>query len=97
MSASTAGAPLAAAAEAREPVSPGDRQPGQRRPEKRRLTGYWLLLPGLLWLTVFFVVPLYSLLATSLYDPDGSVLQGYDMDWSFGNYGDALSAYWSPL
>ena len=49
---------------------------------QRRLTGYWLLLPGMLWLVVFFVLPLYSLVATSLYDPNGSVLQGYDMTWA---------------
>ena len=56
-----------------------------RRPEKaptRKLTGYWLLLPGALWLVVFFVVPLYSLVATSLYDPDGSrACTGYEMTW----------------
>ena len=26
---------------------------------KQRLTPYWLLGPGLLWLIVFFVVPMY--------------------------------------
>ena len=97
MSASTAGAPLAAAAEAVGPQPPVDEPRGTRHREKRKLTGYWLLIPGLLWLAVFFVVPLYSLVATSLYDPDGSVLQGYSMDWSFGNYVDALQGYWSPL
>jgi spermidine/putrescine transport system permease protein len=73
-------------------------QPARRaqRP-KRKLTGYWLLLPGALWLGLFFVVPLYSLVATSLYDPDGSVLTGYDMTWAFSNYTDALQAYWRPL
>ena len=35
--------------------------------------------PGALWLVVFFVIPFYSLVATSLYDPSGSVLQGYEM------------------
>ena len=49
---------------------------------KRKLTGYWLLLPGAIWLGLFFVVPLYSLVATSLYDPEGSVLTGYDMTLS---------------
>jgi spermidine/putrescine transport system permease protein len=63
----------------------------------RKLTGYWLLLPGALWLFVFFVIPFYSLVATSLYDPEGSVLTGYDMSWAFGNYVDALQEYWSPL
>ena len=65
--------------------------------EKRKLTGYWLLLPGAIWLGLFFVVPLYSLVATSLYDPEGSVLTGYDMTWAFSNYADALQAYWRPL
>ena len=66
-------------------------------PEKRRTTAYWLLLPGALWLLVFFVVPLYSLVATSLYDSNGTVLQGYEMTWAFGNYGQALQDYWRPL
>jgi spermidine/putrescine transport system permease protein len=65
--------------------------------QKRKLTGYWLLLPGLLWLVVFFVVPFYSLVATSLYDRGGSVLQGYDMTWSFSNYWHTLQDYWRPL
>ena len=43
------------------------------------------------------MVPFYSLVATSLYDPDGSVLTGYDMTWAFSNYTDALQAYWRPL
>ena len=46
---------------------------------------------------MFFVVPLYSLVATSLYDRAGSVLQGYDMTWSFSNYWYTLQDYWRPL
>jgi spermidine/putrescine transport system permease protein len=78
------------------PAPSHDAVEAQPRP-KRKLTGYWLLLPGLLWLVVFFVVPLYSLVATSLYDRTGSVLQGYDMTWSFSNYWHALENYWRPL
>jgi spermidine/putrescine transport system permease protein len=89
MAASTAAAPLA-------PAAP-PQQPDRGAPSGRKLTGYWLLLPGALWLVVFFVLPLYSLVATSLYDPDGSVLQGYDMTWAFSNYWHALQDYWSPL
>jgi spermidine/putrescine transport system permease protein len=62
-----------------------------------RLTGYWLFAPAALWLGVFFVIPLYSLLATSLFDPDGSVLTGYDVGWVFGNFPDAIGEYWRPL
>ena len=80
------------------PTVPPQAPPARRaRAPKRRLTGYWLLLPGAIWLGLFFVVPLYSLVATSLYDPEGSVLTGYDMTWAFSNYADALQAYWRPL
>jgi spermidine/putrescine transport system permease protein len=89
VSASVASA-TAAAPETPRPLPPQERG-------KRKLTGYWLLLPGAIWLLVFFVIPLYSLVATSLYDPDGSVIQGYDMTWAFSNYVDALQAYWRPL
>ena len=89
MAASTAAAPVA-------PATPPE-QPAAAAPSRRKLTGYWLLLPGALWLVVFFVIPLYSLVATSLYDPDGSVLQGYTMSWAFSNYWHALQDYWQPL
>jgi spermidine/putrescine transport system permease protein len=92
MSASTAAAPAAPATPPEQP----DRPPVQGG-AKRKLTGYWLLLPGALWLAVFFIIPLYSLVATSLYDPNGSVLQGYDMSWVFSNYWHALQDYWHPL
>ncbi|WP_062294089.1 ABC transporter permease [Demequina phytophila] len=59
----------------------------------RKRTGYLLILPAAVWLAIFFVVPFYSLLATSLYDPEGSVLTGYDVTWHLANYWDALSEY----
>jgi spermidine/putrescine transport system permease protein len=64
---------------------------GQRR---RRGVAYLLLLPGGLWLALFFAVPAFQLGATSLYDPTGSLQTGYAMTWSFSNYSDALAAYW---
>jgi spermidine/putrescine transport system permease protein len=60
-------------------------------------TGYLLLLPGLLWLVVFFLVPTIQLAATSLYDPNGSLDSGYAMTWSFSNYWDALSTFRAPF
>ena len=56
-------------------------------------TGYLLLLPGLLWLVVFFVVPTVQLLATSLYDPNGTLETGYAMTFSVSNYWRVLSTY----
>ena len=52
-----------------------------------------MLLPGLLWLVIFFVVPTIQLVATGLYDPNGSLDTGYAMTWSWGNYWDVLVQY----
>jgi spermidine/putrescine transport system permease protein len=72
-----------------EPVPPSRR--------RRSPAGYLLLLPGLLWLVVFFLVPTIQLAATSLYDPNGSLDTGYAMTWSFSNYWHALSTYQAPF
>jgi spermidine/putrescine transport system permease protein len=67
-------------------------------PRRRRsMTGYLLLLPGLLWLVLFFLIPTIQIIGTSLYDPTGSLDTGYSMTWSFGNYADALSTYTQPF
>ena len=50
-----------------------------------------LLVPGLLWLAVFFLVPLGFLGYQSL--ESGSFEQGYSFTWEFSNYWDALSGY----
>jgi spermidine/putrescine transport system permease protein len=63
----------------------------------RRLTAYLLLLPGGLWLLLFFVVPLVSLLSASLYDPNGSVEAGYVVTGHWQNYVDALRDYATPF
>jgi spermidine/putrescine transport system permease protein len=64
---------------------------------RRGYVGYLLLLPAAVWLGLFFVVPFYSLLATSLYDPAGSDFRGYEVTYHWQNYTDALSEYWEPL
>ena len=75
-------------------VASGDAPTPRRRPSR---TGYYLLLPGMLWLVLFFAVPTVQLVATSLYDPNGSLDTGYAMTWSFGNYLDALADYREPF
>jgi spermidine/putrescine transport system permease protein len=57
----------------------------------RRATPYLLLAPGLAWLAVFFVVPMYYLANTSL--QSGSLDVGYTFDWAWHNYKDALTLY----
>jgi spermidine/putrescine transport system permease protein len=60
---------------------------------RRGWAGYLLLLPGGLWLLLFFVVPTVTLVATSLYDPSGSLQTGYAMTGHVQNYADALRDY----
>jgi spermidine/putrescine transport system permease protein len=60
---------------------------------QRGLTGYLLLLPAAVWLTVFFVVPMFSLVSTSLYDPSGSLESGYSMTGHVQNYANVLKEY----
>ena len=55
------------------------------------LAPYLLLLPGLAWLAVFFVVPMYYLGYTSL--QTGEVASGYSFSWAWDNYADAFTLY----
>jgi spermidine/putrescine transport system permease protein len=58
---------------------------------RRRAAPYLLLAPGLAWLALFFVVPMYYLLNTSL--QTGSIDVGYTFTWAWHNYHDALTLY----
>ena len=57
----------------------------------RGLTPYLLLAPGLLWLAVFFLVPLGFLAYQSL--QSGNIDFGYAFTWSWGNYWHAVRDY----
>jgi len=59
--------------------------------QHRGLTPYLLLAPGLLWLGVFFLVPLGFLAYQSL--QSGSIDFGYAFTWSWGNYWNAIKNY----
>lgn len=52
---------------------------------------YALLLPGLLWLGLFFVTPILTLLSTSL--QEGSISTGFRLTWRFANYTNAFWDY----
>ncbi len=64
---------------------------------KRGLVGYLLLAPAGLWLSLFFIVPMISLISTSLYDPSGSLETGYQMTGHVQNYATVLQEYDSQL
>ena len=57
----------------------------------RGATPYLLLGPGILWLAIFFLVPLGFLFYQSL--QSGSVDFGYTFDWAWHNYSDAIKNY----
>ena len=53
-----------------------------------------MVLPALAYLAVFFVVPIWSLLRTSLSSMSGSVfLPTLTFSWNFANFGHAFSLY----
>jgi spermidine/putrescine transport system permease protein len=64
---------------------------GRRR---SRVAPYLLVGPAIVYLVIFFVVPIWSLLRTSLSSNAGSVfLPELKFSWDWSNYGDALSDF----
>jgi spermidine/putrescine transport system permease protein len=56
-----------------------------------RLAPYALVLPGGMWLAIFFVVPMVVMLSFSLMQ--GDVVNGFRLTWHWRNYVDGLSGY----
>jgi spermidine/putrescine transport system permease protein len=57
---------------------------------RRRLLPYLLLGPGLIWLALFFVVPLFYMGELSL---RSGTLGNFVFDWDWANYTDSLSRF----
>lgn len=68
-------------------------------PARRARGGAYLLLaPGLLYLGLFFVVPVFALLMTSLYVPvPGGDVGQFQPAFEWQNYVRALETYWPQL
>jgi spermidine/putrescine transport system permease protein len=62
---------------------------------RRSRVPYLLLLPGIAWLAVFFVVPMIALGSQSL--QEGSIEDGYTLTWNWQTYTEALSQYWTQF
>lgn len=82
----------------------GDTLNEEHKPEqpnrRGRFVPYLLMLPGLLWLAIFFVVPIASLFLTSLQTPvPGGQVGEFEQTFNFANYVDTLtdSTYYIPL
>jgi spermidine/putrescine transport system permease protein len=62
--------------------------------QRSKIAPYLMVLPALVYLGIFFVVPFVSLARTSLSSSGGSVyLPTLEFDWNFGNFGAAFTAY----
>jgi spermidine/putrescine transport system permease protein len=61
----------------------------------RAIAPYALLLPGLLWLTLFYVYPAIQMFLTSLWT--GNLDAGFVQTWNWGIYPEAISEYWPWL
>jgi spermidine/putrescine transport system permease protein len=62
--------------------------------QRSKIAPYLMVLPALAYLALFFVVPIWSLLRTSLSSMSGSVfLPTLSFDWNFANFGHAFSLY----
>ncbi|MEV5429479.1 ABC transporter permease [Streptomyces sp. NPDC052701] len=82
---------MATLTEAPPPLTPVAPKAGKPRGRGRR-TPYWLLLPGILWLLVFFALPMVYQASTSV--QTGSLEEGYEVTWHVATYWNALSGYW---
>jgi spermidine/putrescine transport system permease protein len=58
---------------------------------RRRLIPYLLMGPGLIWLILFFVVPLYFMGRLSL--ESGTLETGYTFSWEWSNFTDSLDRF----
>ncbi len=69
-----------------------DPAPSPQPRRTKKLTPYFLLLPGGLALLVFFVLPILSLINSSL--TSGGLEEGYSFSWAFSNYWSVWVEYW---
>ena len=74
---------------------PPELAPEADGPVVRRRPPWLLLLPGLLWLALFFLVPMITLASMSL--QTGSLQTGYALTWTWSTYSDAWSTYGDQL
>ncbi len=74
-----------------EPEAPAPPPPPELT--RRSWTAYLLLLPGVLWLGVFFILPLVQLAVVSLQSRYPDFPGYYYLDVNFANYADALTDY----
>jgi len=71
------------------PGAPADEALEHRK--KRNVLPYLLLTPGVLWLVVFFLIPIITAVSASI--QTGSLDMGFNVTWDWSNYGTTFSKY----
>lgn len=61
------------------------------REKRRRRIAYFLILPGVLFLVVFFLIPMFTMLSTSFME--GTPERGFDFTGHWQNYVESFSDY----
>ena len=61
----------------------------------RTLLPYLLLVPGVAWLAVFFLAPIFTLAQVSL--QEGTVAEGFRFAWYWQNYPDLVGQFSEQL
>jgi spermidine/putrescine transport system permease protein len=61
----------------------------------RRASPWWLVAPGLGWLTVFYLIPAALMFSLSL--QEGSVERGFRFTWRWSTFSDVVSRYDTQL
>ena len=79
----------------RSSAAEGRRRPAAVDPGRARLAPYLLLLPGVGWLVVFFVIPMAIMLGVSL--QEGSLDTGYTLTWNVGIYPEVIGEFWELI
>ncbi len=62
-----------------------------------RKAPYGLLSPGMLWLILFFLVPMWTLLEIALSEKPNAFLPDYDMTWKWENFSNAIDRFQPEL
>lgn len=70
---------------------------GENSLRKGRRAPYGLLSPGMLWLILFFLVPMWTLLRIALSTKPNAFLPEYEFTWEWSNFSDAVSRFQPEL
>lgn len=81
--------PITAQAEPPPPQAVADNR------KKRNVLAYVLLAPAIVWLVVFFLIPIFTAVSASV--QTGSMDEGFALTWHWANYSSTFTTYNSEI